>query len=311
MIVTFRKPVTMAGNERAAIKLFSNEARDWESLVPREYSEVKAEYQTAFKAYQAAQRQLEEDPGDLKKKIEAIKTFQTMKHLGEAIKSYEGYADEYEEDAAELTAVSKVIAGNVGHIENLKAEVKRELEKEGAGEDEIQELFEIEFSADQRANLEETIDSYYISQLLKDIKNEDSKRKFNEIIETKPEIVKTVYDEALGGDLDEGKIVTSVDRHFKQQISKIIMETVIILKVPQEDLNISFNEYRLDRGEVPYINTIIDKSELTREDFEAAFPGELFRRKRIVVHDYLKTVFTDKLMPLREELANFNDEGDL
>ena len=308
IIVTFRKPATMARNVRDAIKLFSNEARDWETLVPREYAQVKQDFQAAFKAYQAAQRQLKDDPNDLKKKVAAIKTYQTMKHLGEAMKSYEGYADEYEEDAAELTAVNQEIAGNAGHIENLKAEVRRELEEQNAGEDEIQELLEIEFSADQRANLEEIIDSYYISQLLKDITNEESKRKFDEIIQSKPDIVKTAYDEALGEADDTSKIVTSVDRYFKRMIDEIVSETASLLKVPQEDLAISFNEYRLDKDEVPYINTIIDKSVLTKEEFERAFPGEKFRRKRVVIHEFLREAFTEKLMPLKQELTHFSDE---
>lgn len=310
MIVTFRKPATMAQNVRDAIKLFSNEERDWEALVPREYVEVKEEFGEAFRLYQAAQRQLEEDPNDLKKKIEAIKTFQTMKHLSEAIKSYEGYADEYEQDSEELIVANQVITGNIGHIENLKAEVRRALEEQNVSEDEIQELFEIEFSADQKASLEETIDSFYISQLLKDIKNEESKRKFDEIIQSKPDIVKTAYDEALGETDDTSEVVTSVDRYFKRRIDEIISGTASVLQVPHEDLSISFIEYRMDRNEVPYINTIISKSTLSKADFEQAFPGELFRRRSAVINEYLRNTFTEKLMPLRNELANFNSEGD-
>jgi type I restriction enzyme R subunit len=309
--VTFRKPATMAKNVRDAIRLFSNEARDWENLVPREYREVKKEYVVAFKAYQAAQRQLNEDPHDLKKKIEAIKTFQNMKHLGEAIRSYEGYSEEYEEDSTELSAVNEAITAQSGHIENLKAEVKRELEEQSP-DGIIPELLEIEFSADQRATYEEIIDSYYISQLLKDINNEDSKRKFDEIIKNKPYIVKMTYDEALGNAfVAEERVLYSVDRHFKRTIEEILLEMADVLKVPIEDLTISFNEYRHDKDEVPYINTIINKSTLGKEEFELAFPGEKFRRKRVVIHEYLQNTFTEKLMPLRGELANFNGEGDV
>ena len=309
MIVTFRKPATMAKNVREAIKLFSNEARNWENLVPREYKEVKQEYKTAFKAYQAVQRQLEDDPNDLKKKIEAIKTFQTMKHLSEAIKSYEGYADEYETDSAELTAIAETIAGNAGHIENLKGEVKRELEEQGAGEELIHDVLEIEFSANQNPNLTEKIDSYYISQLLKDIKNEESKRKFEEIIKSKPAIVQETYDEALGEFADSAKIISSVDRCFRHAIDEILSETAALLKVPKEDLIISFNEYLSDKDEVPYINTIIDKFALTKDEFEQVFPGEMFRRKRAIIHDYLREIFNKKLIPLKGELANFSDKN--
>ncbi len=233
-----------------------------------------------------------------------------MKHLGEAIKSYEGYADEYEEDSEELAAANKVIIGNAGHIENLKAEVRQELEEQNASDDEITGLFEIEFSADQKANLEEIIDSFYISQLLRDIKNEESKRKFDEIIQTKPDIVKTAYDEALSETDDTSEVVTSVDRHFKRRIEDIVAEVAAIIQVPNEDLGISFTEYRADKEEVPYINTIIGKSTLSKAEFEQAFPGELFRRRSAVINEYLRSTFAEKLMPLRNELANFNSEGD-
>jgi type I restriction enzyme R subunit len=308
MIVTFRKPATMAQNVRDAIKLFSNEARDWEKLVPREYKEVKQEFIKAFKTFQASQRKLEENPNDLKNKIETVKAFQVVKNLDEAIKSYEGYADEYNEDSPILSIVSETINGSGGHIENLKSEIKRELEEQGAGDNEIQMLLEIEFSADQRANLEEKIDSYYISMLLKDIRNEGSRQKFNEIIKDKPEIVKSAYDEALDATHDESKIVGNVDQHFRCAIDGILTETANILKVPLEDLSISFNEYRLDKDEVPYINTIIDKIELSKEEFEQVFLGELYRRRSYVIHEYLREIFTDKLLPLRGELANFQDE---
>ena len=66
-----------------------------------------------------------------------------MKSLGEAIKSYEGYAEEYEEDAEEFSSVTETIAGNAGHIENLKAVVKRELEEQDAGGEFINDLLEL------------------------------------------------------------------------------------------------------------------------------------------------------------------------
>lgn len=73
----------------------------------------------------------------------------------------------------------------MGHIENLKGEVREALTEASIHDDPLPELLEIEFSSDQRATLEEKIDSYYISQLLKDIKDEKSKQKFNEIIKNK------------------------------------------------------------------------------------------------------------------------------
>jgi len=311
MIVTFRKPLTMAKNVRDAIKLFSNEARDWEKLVPRQYAEVKQDFESAHKAFKKAQKELEQDPNDLIKRLNLVKTFQNMSKLEGDIKSYE----EFEVDFTELSEITDTITSARGHIENEKAEIKEVLAKQGADSEKIVEAFEIEFSFDQRATLEEKIDSYYIAQLLKDIKNEGSKQKFNNIIKNKPPIVKTAYEEALASISDDGEIVNTVDHHFKKTIKDIITEAASVLKVPNDDLQISFNEYRKDKAEVPYINIIIDKSVLTKEDFERVFPCEKYRRKIVVIGEYWKRIIEDKLLPLKEELANFANElkkwGDL
>jgi len=305
MIITFRKPKTMSDNVRNAIKLFSNEARDWEKLIPREYKEVRKDFTAAHKSFITAKQELKEDPDNLKKRLDLIKTFQNMRQLEEAIKSYEEFENEFEE----LSKITDLISSELGHIENEKAAVKEILAEQGANDEEINEALEIEFSYDQRAVLEEKIDSYYIAQLLKDIRNDDSKQKFDEIIKNKLPIVRAIYEEALNSVADEEKIIESVDSHFKRRIDEIIMETASILKVPKEDLYISFNEYRQNQAEVPYINIIIDKSILTKEEFENQF-NKKFRERRRIVEAYWKNVIEEKLLPLKEELVNFANEFD-
>jgi len=305
MIITFRKPKTMADNVRNAIKLFSNEARDWEKLIPREYKEVRKDFTGAHKSFIAAKQELKEDPDNLKKRLDLIKTFQNMRKLEEAIKSYEEFENEFEE----LSKITDLISSELGYIENEKAAVKEILAEQGANDEEINEALEIEFSYDQRAILEDKIDSYYIAQLLKDMRNDDSKQKFDEIIKNKPPIVRAIYEEALNSVADEEKIIESVDSHFKRTIDEIIMETASILKVPKEDLYISFNEYRQNQAEVPYINIIIDKSILTKEEFENQF-NKKFRERRRIVEAYWKNVIEEKLLPLKEELVNFANEFD-
>jgi type I restriction enzyme R subunit len=306
MIVSFRKPRTMEQNVRDAIRLFSNEEREWEKLVPKQYNEVRQNFQAAHTQYKEAKARLADDPDDFKSQLNAIKSFQEIKNLGEAIKSY----DEYEEDYIELSDVVETIAEDIGHIENVKATVKEYLEEQNGDEldeEEIAELLQVEFSSDQRATHEEKIDSYYISQLLKDIKNESSRQKFDEIIKNKPQIVKMAYDEALAGLDKEHEIVTSVDRHFRHVIEEILMKTAATLEVPEEDLRISFNEYNSDRGDVPYINAIIDKTTLTKESFERSF-NRKYRERRRIIEEYWKKVIVEKLLPLKGELANFANE---
>jgi len=304
MIVTFRKPKTMARNVMDAIRLFSNEAREWEKLVPKQYGDVKQEFVFAHNRFKEARRELEQDPADLSKRLSVIKSFQALKHAADAIKSYEEFEDEY----TELAPAIETVAQEIGHMENLKAEVKRQLEEEGFIHDVPDDVLEIEFSADQRATLEETIDSYYISQLLKDIQTEGNKEKFDEIIKDKPDIVKTVYGAALDAiSVAEPQVVYNVDRNFRNTIDDIIREAAVRLAVPEDDLRTSFNEYNMNKGDMPYINAIVEKCALTKDEFESVW-GRKYRERRRAIEEYWRQTIEDKLLPLREELVHFAAE---
>ena len=303
MIVTFRKPKTMAQNVRNAIKLFSNEARDWENLVPKEYAVVKKELKTAHKKFKEARKELEKAPNDIKKQLQVIKAFQSLSRVEEAVKSYE----EYQDDFVQLAPISAVITEEVGNIENLKAEVKQVIEALAPDDEPMPELLEIEFSSDQRATLEEKIDSYYISQLLADIKNESSKVKFDEIIKNKPAVIKTAYEQALSSLTDQDNVIACVDSYFRKLIDEKITAAAQRIQVPKEDLEISFNEYRRDKAEIPYFGMVIEKSALTRQGFESAFGGK-FRERRRIIEEYWRNEIENTLLPLKEELGNFSNE---
>ncbi|MCL2722052.1 MAG: HsdR family type I site-specific deoxyribonuclease [Treponema sp.] len=304
MIVTFRKPKTMTENVREAIRLFSNEAREWEKLVPKEYYEVHKNFINAHKTFKKAKKELEQDPNDLKKRLQNIKAFQEMKNFADAIKSYE----EFERDFIDLSVVLKTINNETGYIENEKAAVKEILKEQGAGEEEIRQALEIEFSFDQNATHKEKIDSYYISQLLRDIKNEESKHKFDEIVKTKSKIVQTTYDEALKRLLvSEPEVLYKVSCHFKNTIEEVIKETSGILKVPESDLHTSFNEYNKDKGDIPYINLIVENSAFTKEDFERSFDKK-YRQRYQVIEGFWKKTLEEKLLPLKEEISAYGKE---
>ena len=101
--------------------------------------------------------------------------------------------------------------------------------------------------------------------------------------------------------------ISSVDRHFRRVIGEIIAETAAVLAVPEEDLRTSLNEYNREKGEVPYINVIISKSALTKDEFERVF-NRKFRERRRVIEEYWKKVMGDILLPLKDELTNFSGE---
>ena len=64
------------------------------------------------------------------------------------------------------------------------------------------------------------------------------------------------------------------------------------------------NEYNPNKGDVPYLNTLIEHSEHTKETFERFFPGEKFRRKIVVISDYWKRIMDEWLLPLKKEMAS-------
>jgi type I site-specific deoxyribonuclease, HsdR family len=304
MIVTFRKPKTMAANVRDAIKLFSNEDRDWERLVPKQYAEVKQNFKAAHKNFAIAQKALDEDPQNIIKQLCVIKTFQILSKTEEAIKSYEEYADEFDE----FHNITQTITAEVGNIENLKGEVKEKLVERNMEDETITELLEIEFSTEQRATLKEKVDSYYISRLLRDLQKEDNKQRFDEIVQNKSPVVKAAYEEVIGSLSDKQEAIDETILHFKKLIGETIAETAAKLKVSEDDLWVSFNEYRSDKSEIPYINVIIDKSAITREEFEKMF-NKKFRERRRTIESYWKRMIDEKLLPLQEELSNFTGEA--
>ena len=254
----------------------------------------------AHKAYTEAKTELEKDPADIKKKIEAVKTFQAVKRLAEAIESYE----EFENDFEDLKSAIEVVAGDFGHIENIKAEVREELTPEDA--DDYPDIFEVEFSADQRATLEETIDSYYISQLLRDIKNEESKRKFDEILKDKPTIVQDVYREIMRDIENDEEAAQRAASYFRTAIDVEIAKVAATLRVPSGNLQASLNEYNPHKGDVPYLNNMIENSTHTKETFEQQFHGERFRRKIVIIGDYWKRIIDERLLPLKKEMATMS-----
>ena len=77
----------MRKNVEDAFRLFSQEEREWEKLIPREFKAMRQEFNAAHKAFIEAKAELELDLNDPMKMLEAIKTYQTMQSLGDAVKN--------------------------------------------------------------------------------------------------------------------------------------------------------------------------------------------------------------------------------
>jgi type I restriction enzyme R subunit len=302
MIVTFRKPATMRQNVEDSIRLFSNEDKDWNELVPREYEEVKDEFNAAYKALTETQEELEKDLQNVKKKVEQVRAFQKLEKAYSAIRSYEDFAEEGEQE--QLVPIVETIHVQRGHIENLKGEIKEAL----SGDADAEELLnEIEFTTGNRAVYEEKIDSYYINKLLGDLQKSTSqsekdelKEKISEIIDSKEPIVKEIYTIILA-DIEQKCMTGEWQDYFTREIDGIISRAAAKLQIPSANLHTSFNEYNRGKNIVPYINVIIENTQLDKDSFEADF-GEKYRNRSRVIEGYWRSIIENELLPLKEEL---------
>ena len=311
MIVTFRKPHTMRENVEAAIKLFSNEAQNWEELVPRDYSEVKDDFVLAYNEFVQAKEGLLKDPSNLKKKIVQVRAFQRLEKLQATIKSYEDYADDYKE----LSKVVETIRAERGHSRNLEAEIRDEHGRESS--DELDDLLQyIEYTPKQRAFYEDRIDSYFIAQLLEkyqctveQYKNPEDGAEIQELrkklikeIDAKPSPIRDVYKQILY-DIEVKKMTKTKDEYFAEQIEVIIREMADKLMVPPTTLQTSFNEFSATSDVPPFINAIVKSSGLntSRELFEQTF-NDKFRNRSLVIERLWKETLENRLVPLREEM---------
>ena len=303
MIVTFRKPATMRQNVEDSIRLFSNEDKDWNELVPREYEEVKDEFNATHKALVEAQEELEKDPQNIKKKVEQVRAFQKLEKAYSALRSYENFAEENEQ--AQLAPIVEKIHTERGNIENLKGEIKEAL----SGNDHAEDLLgEIEFTTGNRAVYEEKIDSYYINKLLSDLQKSTSKsekdelkEKIHEVIDSKEPIVKAIYTKILF-DIEQNQMIGNWQEYFTREIDSIINKAAAKLRVLAKNLRTSFNEYNRSKNIVPYINVIIEDSLLDKDTFETEF-SEKYRNRSRVIEGYWHSIIEKELLPLKEELS--------
>ena len=302
IVVTFRKPQTMRQNVEDAIRLFTNQQQNWEDLLPQEYADVKTAFIETHVELLTAKEELTNDPSNIKKKIAQVRAYQRLEKIHRAIKSYE----DFENDFVELEPIITTLPGEKGHCENLKVEIREELEGTERG-DADDWLKDIEFSSSQRAVHEERIDSFYINQLLNDYQKckgetdkDELRDKIVKEINAKPLAVQSLYNVILD-DIDQNRLTKNWTEYFETEIDCIIQQAADTLKVPNASLQTSFNEYRPINGSVPFINTISETSQLDKEAFEATF-NEKYRKRLLVIEQYWKSVIENELLPLKEEL---------
>lgn len=302
MIVTFRKPATMKKNVEETFRLFSNEKQNWQELIPPEYQTVKSNFEEVRKAYQTTKNQLEENPNDLKRKIAKLKAFQKMEKVYKALKSY----DEYEDEIEQFTSFDKKMDDYRGNAENLRGEIKHELEDSDGDKPDIDELLQdIEFSSQLNATHEDKVDSFYINQLLKNLQEdmEGAEEKFDEEIKLKDPMVQPIYHKIkhqIKSSPEEVDIKEIKYKMFNEEINNQLQEESINYALPEESVKSAFNEFQPEKTEIPYLASIVDNMTLSKGIFEEK-TGKKYRSRTKVMENVLKDVFT-RLQKLKEEI---------
>ena len=302
MVVSFRKPNTMRLNVAEAIWLFTNQNQNWEALIPREYAEVKEFYIDAYAEFVQTKLDLIADPHNIKNKVAQVRAYQRLEKIHKAIVSYEDYANDYDE----LKEIILCLPEEKGHCENLKAEIRAEMDDKVLDDDDDL-LKDIEFSSSGAAVHKDRIDSFYINQLLSEYQDcteetdkDELRDKITKEITAKPIAVQAIYNVILD-DIDQNRLTKNWTEYFETEIDRIIQQAADTLKVPTSSLQTSFNEYRPSNGSVPFINTISETSQLDKGDFEATF-NEKYRKRLLVIEQYWKSVIENELIPLKEEI---------
>ena len=280
MIVTFRKPATMKKNVEETFRLFSNEKQNWQELIPPEYQTVKSNFEEVCKAYQTTK----------------------MEKVYKALKSY----DEYEDEIEQFTSFDKKMDDYRGNAENLRGEIKHELEDSDGDKPDIDELLQdIEFSSQLNATHEDKVDSFYINQLLKNLQEdmEGAEEKFDEEIKLKDPMVQPIYHKIkhqIKSSPEEVDIKEIKYKMFNEEINNQLQEESINYALPEESVKSAFNEFQPEKTEIPYLASIVDNMTLSKGVFEEK-TGKKYRSRTKVMENVLKDVFT-RLQKLKEEI---------
>ncbi len=302
MIVTFRKPETMKQNVQDTFRLFSNEKQNFEVLVPKEYAEVRTEFDDLVNQYLQAEVTLEESPGHLPSMIAQVKAYQKLAHNFKILKSY----DDYEEEADDLAPITSQLPSFQGKAENLKAAIKDEIEENDDDTIDLEQLLsDIVFSSTQNATHKEQVDSFYINQLLKAIQDKEAGaiEKFDQEIKSKDPLVQPMYQdlkEQLLQTSDNIDVIASKETAIQAKIQAITEEQAQEFGLSLELLKSAVNEYQADKQVIPYLSDLLATMTLSKNEFEAK-TGEKYRKRTKIIEQSLRARF-DLIQKWKEEL---------
>jgi type I site-specific deoxyribonuclease, HsdR family len=308
MIMTFRKPKTMEENVKNAIKLFSDDDPNWEELNSKPYKEVREKFEELYEQYEEAEAKRILNPHDVKAKLEQVKIFSQLEKVSRALKSYDEFNDANEGEISEcerLKCKIDTMLAKRGFCESLKGEIKEELD----GNEYAEVLLkDIEFTEQRDAYAEDNINTAYINKLLGDVcrGNIEAKEELFKEIEGKSQKIKGTYENIIADKKirDEYKTIQDIKiHHFTRAIDEEIDEVARYLQIPCELLKKSYEAYKEEREDVPYIKEISDsmRTVWSKEEFETIFGGK-YRAMSKIIAVYWQKIIKEQILPFKGEL---------
>ena len=278
LIVTFRKPVTMEHNVKAATKLYS-EAQEENNLVYPSYTESKKRFKKAHKVLitRVADPAAIDEHSPMEERIEFIKAFQELNKAYEALVTYDDYNDDMENSAA-LQEQVKVLEEYIGSYNTVKGSLIDDTQPVGPTEDET-DFSGIEFYGENASTMYD-IDSTYINLLLETYaaNNQDIREEIEKALQklNKSIVVKEVYRAILNaidmGEIDEEENIFVVKRRFfTESFDGAIHEFANTWFVSENELHLSAIQYVVGTQPIPNIRGILESKRF--DEYKVANPG--------------------------------------
>ncbi|KRL54490.1 type I restriction endonuclease subunit R [Furfurilactobacillus rossiae] len=302
LIVTFRRPATMAANVEAATRLYS-ESKEESGLIYDDYQTAKVKHMRAYAAFSLfCQTNPEIDEhSDIEKRLEYTKDYQAMAKSYAALVTYDEYNKELEE-TDQSTLLPNLIEEEAGVYNTIKGSIVNE------GPDVPTEVADINFYDDNAVN-NYNIDSAFIDRLLGiyAANNKDTRNQIEEALKkmNKPENVRNVYRKILN-DIDRGKISPEDDvfvikrRYFDGAADLAIDEFSKEWCIPNSELHSSVIQYYGGAKDVPGLSDLNRSMDVNQYQIE--HPGASLFRARAQMKVAWQALLDDVILPYREEL---------
>lgn len=268
LIVTFRKPSTMAKNVEDATKLYS-QAQEESGLVYPSYDDSRKRFKKAHTSLQtiAPNPTAIDEHSPIEVRIEFVKAFQEFNNAYEALVTYDDYNDEMEKSKA-LQDQVKTLEDYIGVYNTVKGSLVDEGDEGGEEPD----FSEIEFYGENAIKIYD-IDSTYIDRLLEtySANNETIRNDIEKALQKlqKPESVKNVYRSMLNAIDNEGiereeDILAVKRRYFTNAYDTAIGRFADTWYVKESELYSSAIQYVVGTEPIPNIGGIINSKEFDK-----------------------------------------------